>query len=84
MLSKLVALSVRHRIVVVLVTVLVAAFGVSELFRLPIDAVPDITNKQVQVTTIAPALSPEEIEQRVTFPVETALGSGPIDVMRSI
>jgi cobalt-zinc-cadmium resistance protein CzcA len=77
MLSKLVALSVRHRILVVLVTVLVAAFGVSELFRLPIDAVPDITNKQVQVTTIAPALSPEEIEQRVTFPVETALGGIP-------
>ncbi|MFP5449224.1 MAG: efflux RND transporter permease subunit [Alphaproteobacteria bacterium] len=77
MLSKLVALSVRHRILVVLVTVLVGAFGVSELFRLPIDAVPDITNKQVQVTTIAPALSPEEIEQRVTFPVETALGGIP-------
>ncbi|TAJ71817.1 MAG: CusA/CzcA family heavy metal efflux RND transporter [Phenylobacterium sp.] len=77
MLSKLVALSVRHRIAVVLVTLLVAAVGVSELFRLPIDAVPDITNKQVQVTTIAPALSPEEIEQRVTFPVETALGGIP-------
>lgn len=77
MLSKLVALSVRHRILVVIVTVLVGAFGVSELFRLPIDAVPDITNKQVQVTTIAPALSPEEIEQRVTFPVETALGGIP-------
>ena len=77
MLSKLVAFSVRHRIAVVLVTLLVAAFGVSQLFRLPIDAVPDITNKQVQVTTIAPALSPEEIEQRVTFPVETALGGIP-------
>jgi len=77
MLSRLVTLSVRHRIAVVLVTVLVAAFGVSQLFRLPIDAVPDITNKQVQVTTIAPALSPEEIEQRVTFPVETALGGIP-------
>jgi cobalt-zinc-cadmium resistance protein CzcA len=77
MLSRLVAFSVRHRIAVVLVTVLVAAFGVSQLFRLPIDAVPDITNKQVQVTTIAPALSPEEIEQRVTFPVETALGGIP-------
>ena len=77
MLSNLVAISVRHRIVVVLLTLLVAAWGVSELFRLPIDAVPDITNKQVQVTTIAPALSPEEIEQRVTFPVETAMGGIP-------
>ncbi|WP_091741231.1 efflux RND transporter permease subunit [Phenylobacterium immobile] len=77
MLSKLVAMSVRHRIAVVVITLLVAALGVSELFRLPIDAVPDITNKQVQVTTIAPALSPEEIEQRVTFPVETALSGIP-------
>ncbi|WP_374344946.1 efflux RND transporter permease subunit [Phenylobacterium sp.] len=77
MLSKLVALSVRHRIAVVLVTILVAAFGVTQLIRLPIDAVPDITNKQVQVTTISPALSPEEIEQQVTFPVETALGGIP-------
>jgi cobalt-zinc-cadmium resistance protein CzcA len=77
MLSKLVAFSVRHRIAVVLVSLLVAAFGVSQLFRLPIDAVPDITNKQVQVTTIAPALSPEEIEQQVTFPVETSLGGIP-------
>ena len=77
MLSKLVGLSVRHRIAVVLLTLLVAGFGVTQLFRLPIDAVPDITNKQVQVTTIAPALSPEEIEQQVTFPVETALGGVP-------
>ncbi|MBL8552887.1 MAG: CusA/CzcA family heavy metal efflux RND transporter [Phenylobacterium sp.] len=77
MLSKIVAFSVRHRIAVVLVTLLVAGFGVSQLFRLPIDAVPDITNKQVQVTTISPALSPEEIEQQVTFPVETSLGGIP-------
>ncbi len=77
MLSKIVALSVRHRIAVLVITALVAAVGVFELFRLPIDAVPDITNKQVQVTTVAPALSPEEIEQRVTFPVETALGGIP-------
>lgn len=77
MLSRLVALSVRHRIAVVLITVLIGAFGVFELFRLPIDAVPDITNNQVQVTTVAPALSPEEIEQRVTFPLETGLGGIP-------
>ena len=63
MLGKLVALSVRHRILVVLIALAVAVWGGFELTRLPIDAVPDITNRQVQVTTISPALSPEEIEQ---------------------
>ena len=73
MLSKIVALSVRHRFAVILIALAIAAYGAVELFRLPIDAVPDITNRQVQVTTVAPALSPEEIEQRVTYPLETAL-----------
>jgi cobalt-zinc-cadmium resistance protein CzcA len=77
MLSKIVGFSVRHRIAVVLITLLAAGIGVFELFRLPIDATPDITNKQVQVTTVAPALSPEEVEQRVTFPLETGLGGIP-------
>ncbi|MFT4253891.1 MAG: CusA/CzcA family heavy metal efflux RND transporter [Caulobacter sp.] len=77
MLSKLVAFSVRRRFAVVAATLAVAAFGAFELFKLPIDATPDITNKQVQVTTVAPALSPEEIEQRVTTPVETGLGGVP-------
>ena len=45
--------------------------------RLPSDAVPDITNRQVQVTTVAPALGPEEVERQVTFPMETALAGLP-------
>jgi cobalt-zinc-cadmium resistance protein CzcA len=77
MLGKLVGLSVRHRILVVLIALAVAGWGGFELTRLPIDAVPDITNRQVQVTTISPALSPEEIEQQVTFPLETALAGIP-------
>jgi len=77
MLNRIVALSVRHRIVVVLLAVALGVWGMFELFRLPIDAVPDITNRQVQVTTVAPALSPEEIEQRVTFPLETTLAGIP-------
>lgn len=77
MLGKLVQLCVRHRFVVIALAVLLAVVGVSELFRLPIDAVPDITNRQVQVTTVSPALSPEEIEQQVTWPVETALAGVP-------
>ena len=51
--------SVRFRWFVVLAVAVVSAFGLFELSRLPIDAVPDITNRQVQVNTIAPALAPE-------------------------
>ncbi|MNK08175.1 Nickel and cobalt resistance protein CnrA [compost metagenome] len=70
-------LSVRFRWFVVLATALVAAVGLFELTRLPIDAVPDITNRQVQITTVAPALAPEQIERQVTYPLETAMAGIP-------
>lgn len=73
MIARIVALAVRSRWLVIFMTALVAAWGFRELLRLPIDALPDITNKQVQINTSAPALGPVEIEKRVTFPVETAL-----------
>ncbi|HJT69778.1 MAG TPA: CusA/CzcA family heavy metal efflux RND transporter [Terriglobales bacterium] len=69
----LVASALKYRFVVLIVTVLVAAFGVFSLGQLPIDAVPDITPNQVLVLTKAPSLSPVEIEQYLTFPVETAM-----------
>ena len=50
-----------------------AGFGVYSLQRLPIDAVPDITNNQVQINTVFAGFSPVEIEQQITFPIETAL-----------
>lgn len=77
MLDKIIVTAVRLRWLVVLAAVVLAGFGVRELTRLPIDAVPDITNRQVQVTTVAPALGPEEVERQVTFPVETALAGLP-------
>ena len=59
--------------------------GAWSLTRLPIDAVPDITNKQVQINTIAPALSPAEIEKQVTFRIETALaGIAGLESTRSL
>uniref|UniRef100_UPI0025CBB865 efflux RND transporter permease subunit n=1 Tax=Tardiphaga sp. TaxID=1926292 RepID=UPI0025CBB865 len=67
MIRSILALSIRHRWIVVLLTLGVALFGAWSLRHLPIDAVPDITNKQVQVNTTAPALSPLEIEKQVTF-----------------
>jgi cobalt-zinc-cadmium resistance protein CzcA len=65
--------SVRARWFVVFVTAALACYGLWQLFLLPIDALPDITNKQVQINTLAPGLGPVEVEKRVTFPIETAL-----------
>ncbi|KQU17577.1 cation transporter [Methylobacterium sp. Leaf94] len=73
MISKILDFSVHQRWLVVLLSLLAAAFGVFSLTKLPIDAVPDITNNQVQINTTAPSLSPVDIEKQVTYPVETAL-----------
>jgi cobalt-zinc-cadmium resistance protein CzcA len=69
--------SIRHRWLVLLATVVMAGVGVYHARTLPIDAVPDITNVQVQVNTEAPGYSPLETEQRITFPVETAMAGLP-------
>ena len=77
MFNSLINQSVRFRWFVVLATLIVALFGLFQLTKLPIDAVPDITNRQVQVTTVAPALAPEQIERQVTYPIETAMAGIP-------
>ncbi len=77
MLERILDLSIRHRVTILLLTLAVAVVGAFSLRRLPIDAVPDITNNQVQINTVYPALSPAEIEKQVTFPVETALAGIP-------
>lgn len=77
MIAQLVSFSVRQRWLVALLTLAAAAFGAWSLAALPIDAVPDITNKQVQINTIAPALSPADMEKQVTYPLETALAGIP-------
>jgi len=76
-LHRLIDLSVRYRWVVAGLALVLLAFGMRELLRLPIDAVPDITNRQVVVTSVAPALGPEEVESQVTYPLETALAGIP-------
>jgi cobalt-zinc-cadmium resistance protein CzcA len=73
MIARILSFSVQARWLVILVTAIVAAYGFYEVTRLPIDALPDITNKQVQINTLAPTLGPEEVEKRVTFPIENAL-----------
>lgn len=85
MISHILDFSVHQRWLVLLLSLLAAAFGGYALTRLPIDAVPDITNNQVQINTVAPALSPFDIEKQVTFPVETALaGIQGLDYTRSL
>jgi cobalt-zinc-cadmium resistance protein CzcA len=77
MLERVIQFSIAHRVLLVLLTIVVAGFGGVALQRLPIDAVPDITNKQVQINTLVAALSPVEVEKQVTFVIETALAGIP-------
>jgi heavy metal efflux system protein len=85
MIEKLIMLSLRRRWLVLAAVLLVAALGVYNFFRLPIDAVPDITNVQVQINTEAEGYSPLEVEQRITFPMENALAGLPkLEYTRSL
>ena len=85
MIAKLMALSVRARWAVLFLFLVIAGLGVWQLTKLPIDAVPDITNKQVQINTIDPRLSPVEIEKLVTYPIEISLAGIPgLETTRSI
>lgn len=73
MIDGLLTGSVRLRWLIVSLTIVVATIGAWQLNLLPIDVTPDITNKQVQINTVVPTLTPIEIEKRVTYPIETAL-----------
>ncbi len=85
MIASIVTLSVERRWLVVLLTTLAAFAGALALQRLPIDAVPDITNNQVQINVRAPGLSPDQIEKQVAFTIETALAGIPgLDHTRSL
>jgi cobalt-zinc-cadmium resistance protein CzcA len=77
MLNRIIAASLAHRWLVLIITLGVVALGAYNFDRLPIDAVPDITNVQVQINTGAPGYSPLEAEQRITFSVETAMAGLP-------
>ncbi len=85
MLEKIIEFSIRQSAVVLLATIALAGIGIYNFTRLPIDAVPDITNVQVQINTNVSALSPVEIEQQITFPIEWSMGGLPkVEQIRSI
>lgn len=77
MIARLIEFAVKARWAVIALTLIVAAIGVWNIVRLPIDAVPDITNRQVQINTVAPEFGPLDMERLVTFPVETAMSGIP-------
>lgn len=85
MLERILHLSIYRRGLVLIAVLMMAAIGVYSYQHLPIDAVPDITNVQVQINTNAPGYSPIEAEQRITFPIETIMAGLPkLDYTRSI
>lgn len=85
MLTKLIEFSVINRGLVIILTLLMAGAGFYSALKLPIDAVPDMTNVQVQVVTDAGSLSPVEVERYVTYPVENTLGGLPaVEELRSV
>lgn len=85
MLNRIIDFSLNNRLLVIIGWLLVLAIGIQSLSRLPIDAVPDVTNIQVQVLTNSPGLAPEEVEKFITFPVETAMSGLPkVEEIRSV
>ncbi|MCA9631191.1 MAG: efflux RND transporter permease subunit, partial [Myxococcales bacterium] len=83
--TRLVHAALRNRLLVILLFSLACAAGAVRLAQIPIDAFPDTTPVQVQINTVAPALSPEEIEQQITLPVELSIGGLPgLQSLRSV
>ncbi|WUR16071.1 CusA/CzcA family heavy metal efflux RND transporter [[Empedobacter] haloabium] len=77
MYERLIAFAIARRWLVLFVVLAAALVGVASFRHLPIDAVPDITNVQVQINTAAPGYSPAEVEQRITYPIETVMAGLP-------
>jgi cobalt-zinc-cadmium resistance protein CzcA len=85
MLNWIIDFSLRHRFLVILGTLALAAVGGIAVRNIDIDAFPDTTPVQVQINTVAASLGPEEVEQRITFPIEQAIGGLPgLEAMRSV
>lgn len=85
MIEQIIRFSIEHRWIVLIAVIGLAGLGIYNFQRLPIDAVPDITNVQVQINSEAPGYSPIETEQRITVPIETAMAGLPgLDYTRSL
>jgi Cu/Ag efflux pump CusA len=77
MLDSIIKFSIKNKIVIGIMTLVLIIWGVWSATKLPIDAVPDITNNQVQIITACPTLAGQEVEQLVTFPIEQSIANIP-------
>ena len=85
MVQRIIHWSLQNRFIVLIASLLILGMGLVAATQIPLDAVPDLTNVQVQVLTNSPALGPEEVEQFITFPIENAMSGVPnVDEIRSI
>ena len=85
MINKIIAFSIKNKALIGLMTIGLIIGGIWSMTKVPLDAVPDITNNQVQVITRAPTLAAQEVEQFITYPVELSMSNLPdITEMRSM
>jgi cobalt-zinc-cadmium resistance protein CzcA len=85
MLDRIIAFSIKNKFIIGLMTLLLIVWGVWSATKLAIDAVPDITNNQVQIITVCPTLAGQEVEQLVTYPIEQSIANLPdLEELRSI
>lgn len=85
MINTIIRFSISQKLVVLMLVLIMSGAGIYSLLNLPIDAVPDVTNVQVQVLTSAPSLAPLEVERQITFPVEVAMSGIPnVEEIRSV
>ena len=85
MLDTIIKFSIKNKLVIGIMTLVLILWGSWSITKLPIDAVPDITNNQVQIVTVCPTLAGQEVEQLVTFPIEQSIANLPdLEETRSI
>jgi len=85
MINQIINFSIKNKLIVILFTLTIAAFGIYSVFKIPVGAVPDITNNQVQVITVSTSLSTQDVEQFITYPVELEMANLPgVKEIRSI
>ncbi|MGL5637037.1 MAG: efflux RND transporter permease subunit, partial [Bacteroidales bacterium] len=75
MLNRIIEFSLKNKYFVLITTAIFSLLGIYSMVTLPVDAVPDITNNQVQVVTVSPNLSPQEVEKLITFPIEISMSN---------
>lgn len=75
MFNKIIEFSIKNKPIIGFLVFVLIGFGIFSVKQIPVDAVPDITNNQVQVVTISPSLSPQEVEKFITYPLETSFAN---------